>query len=108
MMMRESNGGFKSLGLHLFLVLVATVSFRAIAGDISSNPKNGTKDENHSASSNSGSVVVGVLLIVVAITVVLYFLYKLWQRKKREEQYARLIKLFEEDDELEVELGLRG
>ncbi|KAF2293924.1 hypothetical protein GH714_005723 [Hevea brasiliensis] len=27
--------------------------------------------------------------------------------KKREEQYARLLKLFEEDDELEVELGLR-
>ncbi|KAL2939445.1 Aprataxin [Bienertia sinuspersici] len=32
---------------------------------------------------------------------------KLWQKKKREEQYARLLKLFEEDDELEVELGLR-
>ncbi|URD83672.1 hypothetical protein MUK42_23225 [Musa troglodytarum] len=28
---------------------------------------------------------------------------KMWQKKKREEQHARLLKLFEEDDELEVE-----
>ncbi|KAK4776920.1 hypothetical protein SAY86_005608 [Trapa natans] len=107
-MLRESSGGIRSPCLHLFLFLVATVSFRGIAGDVSSSPKNGTKSKNHSAQSSSGSVVVGVLLIVVAITVVVYFLYKLWQRKKREEQYACLIKLFEEDDELEVELGLRN
>lgn len=35
-----------------------------------------------------------------------FFLFKFWQ-KKWEEQHARLLKLFEEDDELELELGLR-
>ncbi|KAG8378503.1 hypothetical protein BUALT_Bualt08G0143900 [Buddleja alternifolia] len=44
------------------------------------------------------------LLAVVAFSV---FLYKLWQRKKREQQHARLLKLFEQDDDLEVELGIR-
>jgi len=34
-------------------------------------------------------------------------LIKIWQKKKREEQHARLLKLFEDDDELEVELGIR-
>ncbi|KAD4179482.1 hypothetical protein E3N88_28073 [Mikania micrantha] len=34
------------------------------------------------------------------------YLFKLWQKKKREEQHARLLKLFEEDDELDFELGL--
>lgn len=51
-----------------------------------------------------------VAIIVISLVVVLsvcFCLFKLWQRKKREEQYARLLKLFEEDDELEVELGLR-
>jgi cbb3-type cytochrome oxidase subunit 3 len=42
-----------------------------------------------------------------AIGFLAFFLFKFWQKKKREEQYARLLKLFEEDDELEVELGLR-
>ncbi|KAH0776427.1 hypothetical protein KY290_007838 [Solanum tuberosum] len=32
---------------------------------------------------------------------------QIWQKKKREEQQARLLKLFEEDDDLEVELGIR-
>lgn len=36
-----------------------------------------------------------------------FFLFKLWQKKKCDEQYARLLKLFEQDDELELELGLR-
>ncbi|KAJ9538165.1 hypothetical protein OSB04_030898 [Centaurea solstitialis] len=36
-----------------------------------------------------------------------YTFIPLWQKKKRDEQYARLLKLFEQDDELELELGLR-
>ncbi|EPS71931.1 hypothetical protein M569_02827, partial [Genlisea aurea] len=35
------------------------------------------------------------------------FLYRLWRKKKREEQNARLLKLFEQDnDYLKSELGI--
>ncbi|PRQ33998.1 hypothetical protein RchiOBHm_Chr5g0063911 [Rosa chinensis] len=51
--------------------------------------------------------VVIVLLGVVAMVGFGVFLFRIWQRKKREEQHDRLLKLFEDDDELEVELGIR-
>ncbi|KAL8511982.1 hypothetical protein ACS0TY_018444 [Phlomoides rotata] len=51
--------------------------------------------------------VLFVILGLLAIGAFSVFLYKLWQRKKREEQHTRLLKLFKEDDELEVELGIR-
>lgn len=52
-------------------------------------------------------MVLVVLVVIVVVALFSFVLYKLWQKKKRAEQYARLLKLFEEDDELEVELGLR-
>lgn len=33
-------------------------------------------------------------------------LYKYWQRRKREQDQARFLKLFEEGDDIEDELGL--
>lgn len=48
-----------------------------------------------------------MLLGVAAVLGFCVFLFKIWQKKKREEQHARLLKLFEDDDELEVELGIR-
>lgn len=76
----------------------------AYSDDIST-PKNGTETEHHSGS--NGSKVVFIVLALAGAAILSFFLFKLWQRKKREEQYARLLKLFEEDDELELELGLR-
>lgn len=55
----------------------------------------------------SGSTVVILCIAVATVVGLSFFLFRLWQKKKREEQYARLLKLFEEDDELELELGLR-
>ncbi|KAJ6928066.1 hypothetical protein NC651_011924 [Populus alba x Populus x berolinensis] len=76
--------------------------------DDSSGAKNGTKADPHAASKNNdGPEIAIVFVFVVAIGFFAFFLFKFWQKKKREEQYARLLKLFEEDDELEVELGLR-
>ncbi len=70
--------------------------------------KNETTTKPHESSgSNIGAKVVIIVLGFVAAGLFSFFLFKLWQKKKREEQYARLLKLFEEDDELEVELGLR-
>lgn len=61
--------------------------------------------------SNSGTTtrpeVLYVCVVLVGVMLVAVFLFKLWQKKKREEQHARLLRLFEEDDDLELELGLR-
>ncbi|GKV32131.1 hypothetical protein SLEP1_g40760 [Rubroshorea leprosula] len=93
-----------------FLLLFASISLHFISGfsDDSASSKNDTKTKpNVTSSSNTGPKVVIILLGIVAIGLFSVFLFKLWQKKKRDEQYARLLKLFEEDDELEVELGLR-
>ena len=71
--------------------------------DDSTSSKNSSKTK----SNNTGTKVVLILLGIAAVGLFSFFLFKLWQKKKRDEQYARLLKLFEEDDELEVELGLR-
>jgi len=80
--------------------------FSGLSGD-SKNTNAGVKTESHTSSSKTGTKVILVLVGFVAVAMFSFFLYKLWQKKKRDEQYARLLKLFEEDDELEVELGLR-
>ncbi|KAJ0250649.1 hypothetical protein HA466_0139580 [Hirschfeldia incana] len=77
-----------------------------LSGD-TNNTNKGVKTESHTSSSRIGAKVILILVGFVAIAMFSFFLYKLWQKKKRDEQYARLLKLFEEDDELEVELGLR-
>lgn len=96
-----------SICSSFILPSIISVFLLCLSGVASSNSKDSTKTETHGTSTSSGSIVVGVLLVVVTVILASYFLYKLWQKKKREEQYARLLKLFEEDDELEVELGLR-
>jgi len=63
---------------------------------------------NHHASRSSvGLKIIIIFLGMATVIAFCVFLFKLWQRKKREEQHARLLKLFEDDDELEVELGMR-
>ncbi|VAH19334.1 unnamed protein product [Triticum turgidum subsp. durum] len=63
-----------------------------------------SKDESKG---HTGQTVLFVLLGIGAAGLLSFFLFKYWQKKKREEQHARLLKLFEEDDDIEVELGLR-
>ncbi|XVE94205.1 hypothetical protein REPUB_Repub01dG0261800 [Reevesia pubescens] len=89
-----------------FLLFFASVSFQFFSGfsDDSTSSKNSSKTK---ANGNTGTKVVIILIGLVAVGLFSFFLFKLWQKKKRDEQYARLLKLFEEDDELEVELGLR-
>lgn len=73
-----------------------------------SDDSSSSKDKQAaSPSSGSGSKIAIICLALVAVLGLSYLLFKLWRKKKREEQYARLLKLFEEDDELELELGLR-
>ncbi|AEE33462.1 hypothetical protein AtNW77_Chr1g0057701 [Arabidopsis thaliana] len=96
-----------SICLHFFLAMLYLDSvYQCISGDPNSS-STGAKAESHTSSSKTGTKVIFILLGFGAVAGLSFFLYKLWQKKKRDEQYARLLKLFEEDDELEVELGLR-
>ncbi|KAL8255052.1 hypothetical protein R6Q59_033273 [Mikania micrantha] len=96
----------RSLGFLLFLSLISLQFLSGFSDE--SNPQKEMKTDTHSSSSSMSRSTVLILCIAVATVVGLsFFLFRLWQKKKREEQYARLLKLFEEDDELELELGLR-
>ncbi|KAB1210900.1 hypothetical protein CJ030_MR6G019696 [Morella rubra] len=82
------------------------VCFVGFANDPSSTKENNAASHGGS----SGSVGVKVLILCLGLVAVVGFgllLFKIWQKKKKEEQHARLLKLFEDDDELEVELGIR-
>lgn len=58
---------------------------------------------------NKMHVALIILIIVLVSTVLILGLiaaYKYWQKKKREQDQARFLKLFEEGDDIEDELGL--
>ncbi|KAK4800338.1 hypothetical protein SAY86_020825 [Trapa natans] len=74
---------------------------------------------HHSADSNSALTthkekkdmhVAFIILISVLVSTVFIFgliaAYKYWLKKKREQEQARFLKLFEDDDDIEDELGL--
>ncbi|XP_019093279.1 PREDICTED: uncharacterized protein LOC109129472 [Camelina sativa] len=85
------------------LLLLASISLNFVLG-ISGDSKSSSteaKAESHTSSSKTDTKVILILLGFGAVAGFTFVLYKLWQKKKRDEQYARLLKLFEEDDELE-------
>lgn len=74
------------------------------------NDSDSGSDPSSANSNKRGNTKLGIVIFCVsfvAILAVAVFLYKLWQQKKREEQAARFLKLFEDDDDLEIELGLK-
>ncbi|XP_068648957.1 uncharacterized protein [Aristolochia californica] len=94
---------------HLIFLLL--VSLQIISG-LSEDPSTSKDGQNagksaSSSKSNKGLNVLVICLGLLAVVGFSLFLFKIWQKKKREEQHARLLRLFEEDDELELELGLR-
>ncbi|XP_073113746.1 uncharacterized protein [Elaeis guineensis] len=91
-------------------VLLAVISLQFILGlgDGPSTSNNATTaDARSSSSSKAGIEILYICLGVAGFGILSIFLFKHWQKKKREEQHARLLRLFEEDDELELELGLQ-
>ncbi|KAL6184391.1 hypothetical protein ACLB2K_045793 [Fragaria x ananassa] len=83
--------GFRSLQFLLFLTI--PLFFASVSAKDGSNKAGGS------------SVALKVLIVVLGVAAVAgfgVFLFRIWQRKKREEQHARLLKLFEDDDELEA------
>ncbi|CAN0880625.1 hypothetical protein LINGRAHAP2_LOCUS13755 [Linum grandiflorum] len=87
-----------------FLFFLTSLSLHFLSG-LCDDPKDDAKKAD--SGSHTGPKILFILAGIVAVGLFSFFLFKFWQKKKREEQYARLLKLFEEDDELEVELGLR-
>lgn len=47
------------------------------------------------------SVLASILTVIAAVSV-----YKYWQRRKREQDQLRFLKLFEENDDIEEEIAL--
>ncbi|KAJ8530925.1 hypothetical protein K7X08_023806 [Anisodus acutangulus] len=92
--------------LQSFIFLTLFLQFIPGLADTSSTSSE-NKGKNHSSRISTGVRVVIVCLGILAVVGFCYVLFKIWQKKKREEQQARLLKLFEEDDDLEVELGIR-
>ncbi|KAK4424435.1 hypothetical protein Salat_1636900 [Sesamum alatum] len=75
----------------------------------SDDPSNRTKIEENASdggSKKSTAAIICLLLAAVALLSIIC-LFRCWKKKKRDEQYAYLLKMFAEDDELELELGLR-
>ncbi|KAK4352813.1 hypothetical protein RND71_028331 [Anisodus tanguticus] len=99
----QSSLFFTLFSLFLqFIPVVRRGVYKGLADTSSEN-----KGESHSSRISTGVRVVIVCLGILAAVGFCYVLFKIWQKKKREEQQARLLKLFEEDDDLEVELGIR-
>ncbi|XP_042047255.1 uncharacterized protein LOC121793132 [Salvia splendens] len=95
-------------GSLLFLLCLLSSFIPGLAD--TSAASNSSDQKDSSKKSSGGSTLLEVLLVclgLVAVGAFSVFLFKLWQRNKREEQHARLLRLFEQDDELEVELGIR-
>ncbi|KAM1484055.1 hypothetical protein TB2_035292 [Malus domestica] len=91
------------LQIPILLLLSISLLFNLGSADEPSTPKNGDK-------ASSGSVALKAVIVLLGVAAIIgfcVFLFKIWQKKKREEQRARLLKLFEDDDELEVELGIK-
>ncbi|KAF5747546.1 hypothetical protein HS088_TW05G00269 [Tripterygium wilfordii] len=69
-----------------------------------------SNSDSGSHSRGKGMHIVLVILIISLVTTVLVLgavvAYKYWQKKRREQEQARFLKLFEDGDDIEDELGL--
>ncbi|KAL6138660.1 hypothetical protein ACLB2K_063939 [Fragaria x ananassa] len=69
-----------------------------------------SNSKSHEESEGKGMhIALVVLIIIVVIAVCMAGIvagYKHWQKKKRQQEQARFVKLFEDGDDIEDELGL--
>ncbi|WJX79205.1 hypothetical protein P8452_62347 [Trifolium repens] len=64
-------------------------------------------EENHKEKGmHTGVIILLTVLVSTVVIVAAIGAYKYWQKRKREQDQARFLKLFEEGDDLEDELGL--
>ncbi|CAL9246518.1 unnamed protein product [Arabidopsis halleri] len=73
-----------------------------------SNKQSGTENEEEKSGMHPAIVVLIVVLMLGVVAVGLLVGYKYWRKKKRQQEQARFLKLFEDGDEIEDELGLEN
>lgn len=63
--------------------------------------------QSEAEKSYHGLVAVIVVFVCLCLGALAFVAYSQWRRKQREEQQARFVKLFDDDDFLDEELGLK-
>ncbi|AQK93028.1 hypothetical protein ZEAMMB73_Zm00001d009893 [Zea mays] len=66
----------------------------------------GPSEDLETKKTSIGVIIVVSVLASVLVVTALFEGFRYWQKKKRERDQARFLKLFEEGDDLEDELGL--
>ncbi|KAG0497986.1 hypothetical protein HPP92_002677 [Vanilla planifolia] len=107
---RAETSSFRAIDGYWRHIFFATIALQLIPG-LGHNPSTskdvGENNPPSKSNGNSGREILVICIGLIAFVALSVVIFKLWQKKKREEQHARLLRLFEEDDELELELGLR-
>lgn len=85
----------------ILYVLADVTSSEAVADSEPASESREKKESHH------GLTVVIVLFSLLSLGGFAFVAYTQWRRKQRETQQARFIKLFEDDDFLDDELGLK-
>jgi heme/copper-type cytochrome/quinol oxidase subunit 2 len=83
------------------------VLFFSLCSVLSAEEPDSDQSEEKKSGGHSMVTLFLVLVCIVIAAAILFIGYKIWLKRKREEQQARFIKLFEDDEDLEAELGLR-
>ncbi|KAG7560723.1 hypothetical protein ISN45_Aa05g022240 [Arabidopsis thaliana x Arabidopsis arenosa] len=73
-----------------------------------STKESGTEKEEEKGGMHPAIVVLIVVLLLGVVAVGLLVGYKYWRKKKRQQEQARFLKLFEDGDDIEDELGLEN
>lgn len=90
---------FKEKELNASFICAECLSF--------SNDTISASDGNHKGKGmNVGVIVLLTVLVSTVLIAGAVGTYKYWQKRKREQDQARFLKLFEEGDDIEDELGL--
>ncbi|KAK8531980.1 hypothetical protein V6N13_131332 [Hibiscus sabdariffa] len=81
----------------------------SLPGASNANPQTHNDDDDDDDDGKRMRVFIIILITVLVLTVTIIALmvaHKRWQKKKRQQEQARFLKLFEEGDDIEDELGL--
>lgn len=70
------------------------------------DPHQAPKPENEGHGMHWAIVTLISILALILVILGLAAAYKYWQKKKRQKDQARFLKLFEEGDDIEDELGI--
>jgi hypothetical protein len=87
------------------LHVLADVTAQEVVADSEPASEPDEKEERHHH--HHGLIVAIVLFVLLSLGAFAFVAYTQWRRKQREAQQARFIKLYEDDDFLDDELGLK-